>query len=127
MRHFWRNFPLGVKIFSVTSLLVIGTTLITSYLSIVRERKTFQEELSVQANLLLETIPRTIRDPLYLMAFDELSDFIGVVDDYQNITKIIIFDQYGVVLVDSDKPDSSYDLKMDTLGYTLINLEKIIL
>ncbi len=118
--RFWRDLPLGSKIAGLTSLLIIAAVTTLTYLTIQRERDSFREELGDQATLLLETLPRTSRDELYLLEIDELADFAAVVSDNENVTQFRIFDRRGVLLVDADLDGPAFEREPDPQGEALI-------
>ena len=120
MKKRWVNLPLGSKIASFTSILVVASILALTLLTILREREYFRLELEAQANLLLNTLPLTIRDQLYRMELDELVDIAKVVGKNQNIEQFIIFDENGVVLVNSTQADLSFSQSIDPLGNILV-------
>ena len=79
LRRYWLGLPLQGKIVGLTSLLVMATVFALTFLSIQRERTNFQSELFEQADLLLDATSLTLRDQLYRLQIDELSDIAGVI------------------------------------------------
>ncbi len=63
IQNYWKRLSLQGKIVSLMSLLVTATVFALTFLSIQRERTNFQRELMEQANLLLDTMSLTLRDP----------------------------------------------------------------
>jgi len=120
--YFWRNLSLQGKIVSLMSLLVTGTVFALTFLSIQRERLNFQSELMEQANLLLDTLSLTLRDPLYNLQVDELNDAAKVVSSNPDVTIFIVYDLTGRVLVDSSQQGLVFSRVSDPLGTTLIGL-----
>ena len=120
MKHRWLNLPLGSKIASLTSFLVMAAILVLTLVSIQRERDYFRRELEDQASLLLETLPLTMRDQLYRMELDELIDIAIVVGKSENIDQFVIYDQNGVILYDSSQPGLIFSQVIDPFGYALI-------
>ena len=116
IRKFWRNLPLQGKIASLVNLLVLVTVFSLTFLSIQRERSNFQSELLEQAHLLLDTTSLTLRDPLYNLQIDELSDVAKVVAGNPDVTVFIIYDQEGKVLVDSSQSSLSFSQSIDPRG-----------
>jgi diguanylate cyclase (GGDEF)-like protein len=116
----WQNLPLGGKITGLTSIVTILAVLAFAYLFIQRERTNFQQELTNQANLLLETIPLTMRDQLSGMELDELTDIAQAINDNENITMFIVYDERGVILVDSSQPNKTISQTIDPLGASLV-------
>jgi len=122
LRRYWLDLTLGSKIASLMSLLVMLAVFALTYLSIVRERTSFRQELVSQADLFLETTALTIRDQLYLFELDELIDVARVVSDNPNVTMFAIYDPNGVVLIDSSRPELTFSQSVDPLGETLVQL-----
>jgi len=120
--YFWRNLSLQGKIVSLMSLLVTGTVFALTFLSIQRERLNFQSELMEQANLLLDTLSLTLRDPLYNLQVDELNDAAKVVSSNPDVKIFIVYDLTGRVLVDSSLQGLVFSRVSDPLGTTLIGL-----
>src|SRR5262245_33292162 len=96
-RKFWRRLSLRGKIASLVSLLVLVTVSSVTFLSIQRERANFQRELLEQADLLLDTTALSLRDSLYNLQIDELSDLAKVVGSNSDVTIFIVYDQDGKV------------------------------
>lgn len=107
---------------SLMSLLVTATVFALTFLSIQRERSNFQRELIEQANLLLDTLSLTLRDPLYNLQVDELNDAAKVVSSNPDVTIFIVYDLTGRVLVDSSQQGLVFSQVADPLGATLIGL-----
>lgn len=120
--YFWRNLSLQGKIVSLMSLLVTATVFALTFLSIQRERSNFQRELIEQANLLLDTLSLTLRDPLYNLQVDELNDAAKVVSSNPDVTIFIVYDLTGRLLVDSSQQGLVFSQVADPLGATLIGL-----
>ena len=99
----------------------MASILILTSLTIQRERAYFRQELESQANLLLETLPLTMRDHLYRMELDELIDIARVVSQNQVIDKVIIYDEKGLILFDTAQPDLIFSQSVDPLGVQLVN------
>jgi adenylate cyclase len=120
---YFNNLSLRNKITSLTSLLVIGTVLALTILSIDRERANFKKELMEQANLFLKTTALSIRDSLYRVELDELIDVARVLRDDPDVTLFVVYDSMGRVLVDSTTPEiTSFAREIDPLGQKLITI-----
>ncbi len=122
--RFWRNLNLGLRIASLTSLVVILTVAAVTFLLIQREQQNFENEMIIQANLLTETIPLTLRDQLYRMELDELRDIARVVGNNENITMFVVYGHEGTSLVDSSEPVMIFSMVADPMGAMLVNYEK---
>jgi class 3 adenylate cyclase len=124
IQNYWQRLSLQGKIVSLTSLLVMVTVFALTFLSIQRERANFQSELLEQANLLLDATSLTLRDQLYRLQIDELSDVAQVVSRNPDVTLFIVYDQNGKVLVDSSRTGSIFSQTADPLGLQLIALDE---
>lgn len=124
LSKYWSKLSLGSKIAALTSLLILLVISTLTYLSIQRERANYQSELTAQAALLLETIPLTIRDQIYRMELDEITDMARVVSKNEDVTRFIVYDQRGVVLVDSAQGFLTFNQEVDPLGQKLIEIRK---
>jgi len=122
LKRYWSNLSLGSKFASLTSLLVVIAVFALTYLSIARERASFQQELENQAELLLDTTALTLRDQLYRVELDELVDVAKVVSSNSNVTTFIVYDSQGIVLVDSSIAGLQFSRIVDPLGQALIGL-----
>jgi len=119
-QNFWKKISLQGKIVSLMSLLVTLTVFALTTLSIQRERSNFQSELVEQANLLLDTVTLTLRDPLYSLQIDELNDAAKVIARNPDVTIFIVYDRNGKVLVDSSKEGLAFSQSIDPLGASLV-------
>jgi diguanylate cyclase (GGDEF)-like protein len=122
--RFWQKLNLGIRIASLTSLVVLLTVAAVTYLLIQREKQHFENEMITQANLLTETIPLTLRDQLYRMELDEITDIARVVSNNENITMFVVYGRQGSNLVDSSKPNMVLSLTTDPLGEMLVAYQK---
>jgi class 3 adenylate cyclase len=123
IQNSWQKLSLLGKISSLMSLLVLVTVIALTSLSIQRERANFQRELLEQASLLLDTTSLSLRDPLYNLQLDELSDVAKVVSSNPDVTVFIVYDQFGKVLVDSSQAALGFSQTTDPLGEKLLKLE----
>jgi diguanylate cyclase (GGDEF)-like protein len=121
MKQRWLDLPLGTKIAGLTSFLVVVSILVLTLITVQRERDHFHQELENQANLLLETLPITMRDQLYRMELDELIFIARVVGSTEYIDQLVIFDHQGLILYDSSRPEMSFSRVVEPLGYTLVS------
>ncbi|HAE60252.1 MAG TPA: hypothetical protein DCG54_12300 [Anaerolineae bacterium] len=119
------NLSLRTKIASLTSLLVIGTVLALTALSIERERDNFKQELMEQANLFLKTTTLSIRDSLYSLELDELIDLARVLRDDPDVTFFVVYDSNGRTLVDSNTEQiATFSREADPLGQKMITMPR---
>ncbi len=124
VRRFWRNWSIGSRLTGLSSLLVLVVVVALTSMTVYRERASFQQALEEEADLLLETLPQTMRDSLYKLEVDELMDVARVVSDNENVTLFIVYDQQGAVLVDADEPQPVFSQRPDPLGQALITAAK---
>ncbi|MBN2002631.1 MAG: HAMP domain-containing protein [Anaerolineae bacterium] len=117
----WRDFPIGSKLAMLTSLLVVVVVVALTVWSIQRERTSFRQELEQKAALLLDTLPLTLRDQLYLLQVDELLDVASAIAENENVTLFIIYDRNGSVLVDANV-GVVFTQSPDPLGEQLLTL-----
>lgn len=104
------------------SALVMLAVFALTVLTVQRERSSFRKELVDSADLFLETTALTLRDDLYRLELDELIDVARVVSDNPNVTKFVVYDSSGIVLVDSSRPELIFSRQVDPLGKELVNL-----
>jgi len=120
-QHFWRDLPLGSKLAALTSLLVVLVVLTLSFVSIQREQASFRQELEDQANLLLDTLPLTMRDSLYRLEIDELRDTAEVVSENDSVNFLVVYDRDGNLLVQSENAGEVDSTDFGALGNDLIS------
>ena len=120
--RYWNHLSLGSKIVGLVSLLVLVTVLALTFLSIQRERANFRSELLEQANMLLDATSLTIRDQLYRLQIDEISDVAGVISKSPDVTEFVVYDTSGRVLADASGTRSIYSQTADPLGMQLLEL-----
>jgi len=123
IKRYWLNLPLGSKIASLMSLLVLLTIIALTFISIQREQANFEKELAEKADLFLETTSLGIRDQLYRLQLDELVEISNSVRDNPDIDFFIIYDATGKVLVDSRQTSVMFAQEPDALGTQLIKLK----
>jgi signal transduction histidine kinase len=116
----WRSLSLGSKLTGLTSLLVLVVIAALTYMTIQRERANFRQALENQADLLLDTLPLTMRDQLYRQELDELVEIAKVVSNDPNISLFIIYNNAGVVLVDASEAEPTFSQAVDSLGKMLV-------
>ncbi len=117
-----RAFSIGTRLTGLTSLLVLALVLGLILLSVQREQASFHADLESQAELLLETLPLTLRDNLYRLELDELLDIARSISDNENVALFIVYDKRGAVLVDAEQYDPVFAQIPDPLGQLLIAL-----
>jgi diguanylate cyclase (GGDEF)-like protein len=122
MKPPWRDWSLGTKIGLLMTSLALAIVFIPNFISIQRERQNFRGQLETQAELLLETLALTIRDPLYRLERDELNELALSLRDNPELSRYIVYDSRGRILVDSAQPGPSFSQIEDPLGVELISL-----
>jgi len=124
MPIFLRNLSLRSKIATLTSLLVIVVVLSLTLISIERERANFQQELEEQANLFLKTTTLSLRDSLYKLELDELIALTLVLRKEKDISRFIVYDGEGRVLVDSNLENvTNFSRDIDPQGRHLLTMQ----
>ncbi len=123
-QRYWHDLSLGSKIVGLVSLLVLATVLALTSLSIQRERDNFRKELLEQANMLLDATSLTLRDQLYRLQIDELTDVANVVSQSPDVTQFVVYDERGRVLADATETRDVYSQMADPLGMKLLELDR---
>ena len=118
---FWLKPSLARQIATRMSLLAALAVLLLTYQYVKREREYSQKEMISQSALMLDTISLTLRDPLYNLEIDELKDLAGKIKENSQITTFTVYDKFGKILVDSEKPQLEFSQEIDALGYTLVS------
>ena len=119
-QDFWQRLSLQGKITSLMSLLVMATVFLLTFVSIQRERASYQSELLEKADLLLDAISLTLRDSLYTLQVDELSDVARVVSRNEDVTIFKVYDKDGHVIVDSSQSGLLFSQNADSLGMFIL-------
>ncbi len=120
VRGLWHNLPLGSKLAVLASLQVMVVVFGLTFLTVQREQASFRQELESQVDLLLETLPLTMRDSLYRLELDELLDVAKVVSDNDDVTLFIVYDRDGAILVDASLAEPVFAQVVDPLGQRLV-------
>lgn len=116
----WRNFPLGTKLALLASLLVVVVVSALMSLAVQRERASYRQELAAQAQLFLATLPLTLRDQIYGQVIDELAEIAKVMKANETVTRFVIYDKNGVVLMDAETLEPTYAHVADPLGLVIL-------
>ncbi len=116
----WRNISLRTKIAGLFSFLTVSAVFTLTVISIQLEREYFRKDLENQADLLLETTSLSLRDPLYRLQLDELSDLSRALSDNADVVFFITYDSQGRVLTDSRNAALEFSREPDPLGVRLI-------
>jgi signal transduction histidine kinase len=122
IQRLWRDMPLASKIALLASLLVVLVILGLSSLNIQRERVGYREDLESQVTILMDTLPLTLRDQLYLMEVDELQDIATEISDNPDVTQFRVFSAEGVLIVDSASDEPLFEQEPTRQGETLAGL-----
>lgn len=123
LSKFWRDWPVGSKLAVLASLLVLIVVVALTVLSVRREQASFRQDLEDQADLLLNTLPLTMRDPLYFLELDELLEVALVVAENDNVTFVEIYDDEGKLLIAGENPRAVFGQEADPLGQQLVQGE----
>jgi methyl-accepting chemotaxis protein len=119
----WRNLSFRIKLGILMSGLALATVFLSTSISNQREKEYFHHTLVDQADLLLETISLSIRDPLYRLQLDELNEITASFRDDPGVTFFIIYDHEGRILSDSNETAITYSQDINPLGLKLVSLE----
>lgn len=120
LTRFWHRTSIAVKLTALIGLLMMAAIFSLTHLTIRRERESFHQELEAQARLLLDTLPRTLRDPLYRLEIDELQDTANVVGENEQITQFVVYDAQGAMLVSAHRETPAFTQEVDPLGARLV-------
>jgi signal transduction histidine kinase len=101
LRQSWRNLPLATRLVGLSGMLVVIVALAVTAFTIQREQTSLRAGLENQASLLLDVLNETMRDHIYNLEINNIQETARVVDDEDFITRVIVYDPKGVVLVDS--------------------------
>jgi class 3 adenylate cyclase len=116
----FKNLSLASKVASMMSLLVMLAVFALTFLSIQREHANFEKELTEQAELFLETASHGLRDPLYRVQIDEITDLSNQIRDNPDITFFVVYDREGKILVDSRESSLQFSQQIDVLGESVL-------
>jgi diguanylate cyclase (GGDEF)-like protein len=122
LKELWHRMHLASKLTALSGFLVMITVLTLAVVNMRQERANFNQELEEQARLMLDTLPLTMRDPLYNLELDELEDVANVVSSNENINLFIVYDRRGAMLVDASLDELKFDQTVDPLGEEIISL-----
>ncbi len=103
-RRLWQDMPLGRKIATFTSVLVVLIVLTLTVVTMQPVTSSFRTELEAQAHLSLDTYAERLRDPLYLRRIDQIQDIAAATRDRPEITRFKVYDNNWVLLVDAGQP-----------------------
>src|SRR5689334_5527497 len=124
MRRFWRNLPLASKIAGLASLLVILIVPALTLLTIQRERESYRQELESQADLLLATLPLTLRDEMYFVEVDKIQDIVAEIKNNPNLTTLKVYNTDGFLLVDASQDKPAFAQEADPAAKPFIKLKR---
>jgi diguanylate cyclase (GGDEF)-like protein len=122
LKELWHRMRLASKLTALSGVLVMLAVLTLTVENLRQERANFNQELEEQAKLMLDTLPLTMRDPLYNLELDELEDVANVVSSNEMITLFIVYDRRGAILVDASQEELKFDQTVDPLGEEIISL-----
>jgi two-component system, NtrC family, sensor kinase len=109
------------------TLLIIIAIFSTKLLAIHREQATFRTELQQQASLLLDTLEITLRDPLYHLDVDFISDLVIALNNQKNLlTSGKVYDISARVIADATAQNKLYAIDVDPFGQRLINSDNTL-
>lgn len=120
LSRLWRRTPIAVKLTTLIGLLMMAAIFSLTHLAMRRERESFRRELEAQARLLLDTLPLTLRDPLYRLEIDELQDAANIVGENEQISQFVVYDAQGAILVSEQQDAPAFTQQIDPLGERLV-------
>lgn len=123
LARLWHRTAIAVKLTVMIGLLMMAAIFSLTHLTTLRERENFHQELEAQARLLLDTLPLTLRDPLYRLEIDELQDAANVVSENTQITQFVVYDAQGATLVSAHEETPAFTQEVDPLGERLVQQE----
>ena len=123
LRQYWTDGQrsLSLKLTLLITSLVVTAVGTATMLSIQREQRSFRTELQQQATLLLDTLEIILRDSLYYLEVDLLTDFMGALGQHPELlTSGYIYDKQGRLLADSTSRQPIYSMDVDPIGEQLV-------
>ena len=116
-----KRWPSFIKLTLIITLIVIITAMCVTYLSIIREQKTFKKELQQQAGLLIDTLEAVLSDPLYHLDVNFMSDMMEVLgEDRKILISGRVYDADGRIIADAYSERITYKMDIDPVGRQLI-------
>ncbi|MBE9041004.1 HAMP domain-containing protein, partial [Oscillatoriales cyanobacterium LEGE 11467] len=126
-RHLsWKRWPISVKLaLTMTFSMVVAVGGVT-WLSLRRERQSFQTELEVRAESILDLVSATSADALYRLDIKDLSDLFAQLARQEIVVSGTIYDAQGQAIVETDRVIPTYSLVSDPLGEALLEDPKTV-
>lgn len=116
---FWSKQTVGTKLSIPLTIIVLASILVVTLIAVSREQSSFEAELNNNADTILSLLAHNLREPLYLLDLDELSELASVVQSSGDIENVIIYDTNGVLLIDTSAEVLSFSQEPQALGLTL--------
>jgi signal transduction histidine kinase len=120
LMQFWQNQRLALKFAVVTSIVVLTAVLVLTFLLMDRERTSFRNDLEDDADLLLNTLALTIREPLNNLERNELAAVVEVVLANDNVTQVRIYSDSGLVLAEAPEREVLFRPSNEPLVYDIL-------
>jgi two-component system, NtrC family, sensor kinase len=121
MKFKQKRWSLALKLTLTITTLVVTSVGCTTLLSIQREQQTFRAELQQQAYLLLDTLEVVVRDPLYNLDADFVTDLVTALgQNKQLLASGYVYDAKGRLIADASKQESIYITTFDPFGQRLV-------
>lgn len=123
-QRFW---SLAVKLtLSMTTLVIVTVGGIT-LLSIRREQETFYAELQQQADLLLDSLEIVVRDPLYRLDADFVSDLMTALGNREQLlVSGHVYNAQGQLIADASTDAQIYSMTASAWGQQLVGSDNTV-
>lgn len=119
----WRDTRLAIKLSILTSVIVVITVLLLTFLLIEREKNSFRNDLEANADQLLNTIAYNVRTPLFNREQDELDAVADVVKANENITQVRIYGASGTVYASTISEERVFAASSDPFVADILALD----
>ncbi len=126
-RFGWKKLPLAAKLtLAMTTAIVITVAGVTALFLRIRE-KTFQEELQLRAELLLNTVTLISAEALSQKNLNFLKETIEELGENHLVVVGRVYDSEGQIIADAETEKVFiFDLQSDSLGKQLIDEQNVI-
>jgi len=119
----WSRQSIGTKFGIAISFIVLVVIAGLTFVTVSREKRTFQDELTGNAEQILNVLAYTLREPLYLSDINELQDIADIVQANDDIVVVKIYSETGTLLIDTTSNIVSFSQAPDVLGVLITQLE----
>lgn len=116
----WADRPLRHRLTIFALGLVAVAALALSVVNILRETASFNAQLEDQAELFLNTLAYSMRNALYRLEVDELSDLARVIAREEVFTELRVYDGRGFIIADANASGPVFSNAADPFGLQLV-------